>query len=131
MLKKKKRKNFGLPHPLSLHTSQLPTGKAQELFLCWHLQLLISLVWADLMYPRLICFGELWPGLITYLCFFKLIFFNTRNILYWGIAAEQCCDGFRGTMKGLSQTYTCIHSFHLQMKELNPIEVNLFPKIAR
>ena len=24
-----------------------------------------------------------------------------------------------------------IYSFHLQMKELNPIEVNLFPKIAR
>ena len=26
------------------------------------------------------------------------------------IADEQCCDSFRWTVKGLSHTYTCIHS---------------------
>ena len=71
---KKKKTTLVYHIPLSLHTSQLPTEKARELFLCWHLQLLISLVWADPTYPRLICFGELWPGLIKYLCFFNLIF---------------------------------------------------------
>ena len=83
---KKKEKILVYHVPLSLHTSQLPTGKAHELFLCWYLQLLMLLVWADPMYLWLTCFGELWPGLIKYLCFFNLIVFNTRNILYWGIA---------------------------------------------
>ena len=32
------------------------------------------------------------------------------NILYWSIANEQCHDSFRWTVKGLSHTYTCIHS---------------------
>ena len=29
-------------------------------------------------------------------------------ILCWRVANQQCCDGFRWTAKGLSQTYTCI-----------------------
>ena len=39
-----------------------------------------------------------------YLSFIKLF------ILHWSIADKQCCDGFRWTAKGLSHTYTCIHS---------------------
>ena len=31
-------------------------------------------------------------------------------ILFWGIANQQCCGSFRWTAKGLSLTYTCIHS---------------------
>ena len=31
-------------------------------------------------------------------------------ILYWSIAGEQCCHRFRWTVKGLSHTYTWIHS---------------------
>ena len=31
-------------------------------------------------------------------------------ILYWGIANEQYCDSFIWTAKGLSHSYTCIHS---------------------
>ena len=31
-------------------------------------------------------------------------------ILDWNIASERCCDNFRWTAKGLSHTYTCIHS---------------------
>ena len=30
-------------------------------------------------------------------------------ILYWHIADQQCCDGFRWTAKGLSHTYIWIH----------------------
>ena len=29
----------------------------------------------------------------------------------WNIADLQCCDSFRWTAKGLSHTYTCIHSY--------------------
>ena len=31
-------------------------------------------------------------------------------ILYWSIAGEQCCHRFRWTVKGISHTYTWIHS---------------------
>ena len=31
-------------------------------------------------------------------------------IFYWSIADSQCCHSFRGTAKGLSHVYTCIHS---------------------
>ena len=41
---------------------------------------------------------------------FKIHSFNIKNILYWGIADEQCCGSFRWTAEGLSHTYTCIHS---------------------
>ena len=37
-------------------------------------------------------------------------FLNTKNILYWGIANEPIYVNFRWTVKGLSHTYTCIHS---------------------
>ena len=43
-------------------------------------------------------------------------FFTLKKIkkktsyLYWGITDEQCGDGFRWTMKGLSQTYVSIFS---------------------
>ena len=30
-------------------------------------------------------------------------------VLYWTIANEQCCDGFRWPTNGLSHTYTGIH----------------------
>ena len=36
--------------------------------------------------------------------FFKLL------ILYWSIDDERYCDSFRWIIKGLSHTYTCIHS---------------------
>ena len=39
----------------------------------------------------------------------KKIFFNTKNILYWGIPNWPYCDSFRWTLKGLSHTYACIH----------------------
>ena len=31
-------------------------------------------------------------------------------MIYWSIANEKSCDGFRWTAKGLSHTYACIHS---------------------
>ena len=58
-----------------------------------------------------VCFSQI-PRIIHklqviitgYLSFTKLF------ILHWSIADEQCCDGFKWTAKGLSHTYTCIHS---------------------
>ena len=41
---------------------------------------------------------------------FNFYFFNAKNILYWGIANQQCFDSFRGTEKQLSHTNTCIYS---------------------
>ena len=41
--------------------------------------------------------------------FFNL-FFNTKNLLYWGIAYWQCCGCFRWTGKELSHTHTRNHS---------------------
>jgi len=31
-------------------------------------------------------------------------------IFYWDVADEQRCDRFRWTAKGLSDSYTCMHS---------------------
>ena len=36
--------------------------------------------------------------------------FNAKNIFYGGVASWPCCDSSRWTVKGLSHTYTCIHS---------------------
>ena len=76
--KKKKKLRFTTSHCLCTPHSYLQEKPGSSF--CVDLQLLISLVWADLMYPRLICFGELWPGLITYLCFFNLIFLTPETL---------------------------------------------------
>ena len=40
-----------------------------------------------------------------FLCYLKKLF-----VLYWSVGAEQCCDSFGGTAKGLSHTHTHIRS---------------------
>ena len=39
-------------------------------------------------------------------------FFLSLLILFWvfSLISKQCCDSFRWTAKGLSHTYTCVHS---------------------
>ena len=56
-------------------------------------------------HPHL-CFSILVLALISlfFSVFLKLL------ILYWSIADEQCCESFRWRAKGLSHTYTRIHS---------------------
>ena len=39
----------------------------------------------------------------------SFFFFFILNFLCWDVA-DQCCEGFRWMVKGLSQTQTCIHS---------------------
>ena len=40
----------------------------------------------------------------------ELFFLFQLFIFYWSRANWRCCDNFRWTAKGLSHTYTCIHS---------------------
>ena len=54
---------------------------------------------------------------VFYLFFIKLYFvleYSWLTMLWWKEKKEkkQCCDGFSRTAKGLSHTYTCIHSFN-------------------
>ena len=41
-----------------------------------------------------------------FMAWFLFLIFNTKNILYQGIANLKCCDSFRWTMKGLQQKST-------------------------
>ena len=46
----------------------------------------------------------------VYISFKYEIHSSFLTFLCWSIASEQCFSSFRWTAKGLSRTYTCIHS---------------------